>query len=230
MFNFIFTIILCFTYDCDRVFINKVYCILFYYFRINSQTPKLKDTHSKGYPPKSNTNAPENNSIGQQYNEIDITLGPYSFAKPLANTSSQGKLAADDDNEYSRIVSAVFDSPNVPEIINHAITNPGYNDVQTNNNKTNSMAYKDSANSLPNATISGDYCLAKPISKAGETNPYTDNADYDHLGNVKNRDDYTVKVYDHVPHIIDSDATYDHTTITICKSESDNYDHFDVQN
>lgn len=97
-------------------------------------------------------------------------------------------------------------------------------------NKTDSIGYKDSSNSLQNVMISDDYCLAKPISNPGEMDPYTDNADYDHLSNVMNREDNTVNVYDHVPNIIDSDVTYDHSTIHMSKPESDNYDHFNVQN
>lgn len=193
---------------------------IFLNFRFNCRKPQLKTSNIKKHE-----TTQENNTDGQ-YHEIDITLGPYSLAKPLSDENTHLEKAAEDDNAYSRIVSAVFDASTVDRKTNHCIENPGYNDVQTNNNKTNSIGYN--SNSLPNATISGDYCLAKPIPNPGEIDPYTDNADYDHLGNVKNRDDYTLKVYDHVPNIIDSDVTYDHSTITTCKSESDNYDHFDV--
>ncbi|CAC5396417.1 unnamed protein product [Mytilus coruscus] len=184
--------------------------------------------HNDGNPPKNNTCAHERNSDGQ-YHESDVTLGPYSFAKPLADTSVRSERAAEDENEYSRIVSAVFDASNCTEKTNNCIANPGYNDVQINNNKTNQIGYQQNSNSSTDEMRSDDYCLAKPISNPGEMDPYTYNADYDHLRNVKNREDNTVKVYDHVPNIIDSDVTYDHSTINICKSESDNYDHFDVQ-
>ncbi|XP_076084792.1 uncharacterized protein LOC143055517 [Mytilus galloprovincialis] len=200
-----------------------VVVVIIYRRRFMSKAPKLNDKRSK-------ENKHRNNVCDGQFHETSVTLGPYSFAKPLSDNNVRREKAAEDENEYSRIVSAVFAASNKNEETNNCNANPGYNDVQMNYNKTNPIGYKDSSNSLPNATISGDYCLAKPIPNPGEIDPYTDNADYDHLGNVKNRDNYTEKVYDHVPNIIDSDETYDHSTITICKSESDNYDHFDVQN
>ncbi|CAC5424329.1 unnamed protein product [Mytilus coruscus] len=198
--------------------------------RFNSKIPKLKDKHSEKDPSKSTTSEQEKISDGQ-YHEIDITLGPYSFAKPLADTYSRVNKAAEDENAYSRIVSAVFDTSNIPEKTNHVISNPGYNDLQIKvDTKNNPIGSQQSSNSLKDKVKPPDYCIAKPITDPGEMDPYTDNADYDHLCNVKNREENTVKIYDHVPNIIDSDATYDHSTINICTAESNNYDHFDVQN
>ncbi|CAC5408485.1 unnamed protein product [Mytilus coruscus] len=91
----------------------------------NSKTQQLKDNHNDGSPPKNNACAHERNSDGQ-YHESDITLGPYSFAKPLADTNVRSEKAAEDENEYSRIVSAVFDASNCTEKTNNCIANPGY--------------------------------------------------------------------------------------------------------
>lgn len=83
---------------------------------------------------------------------------------------------------------------------------------------------------MANTMTSADYCLAKPTDPVDLT-LYTDNTDYDHLNSVKHHQEKdNVNLYDHVPNIIDSDDTYDHSTINICKSDTNNYDHFNVQN
>lgn len=190
-----------------------------------SKTPKLNNNRSK----ENNVCAHDRNS-DSPYHETGITLGPYSFAKPLSDNNLRREKATEDENEYSRIVSAVFIASNQAEITNNCIANPEYNDVQINKNKPNQIGNQQNSNSLTDEMRSNDYCLAKPIADPGEMNPYTDNADYDHLRNVKYSEENTVKVYDHVPNIIDSDVTYDHSTINIRKAEYNTYDHFDTQN
>ncbi|CAC5424330.1 unnamed protein product [Mytilus coruscus] len=77
---------------------------------------------------------------------------------------------------------------------------------------------------------SSNYCLAKPISSntEEESDSYDINRDYDHLHNVKKKEDMKTTVYDHLPTAVTEDPTYDHSNF---KSASDNegyYDHFKI--
>ncbi|XP_071143388.1 uncharacterized protein [Mytilus edulis] len=143
----------------------------------------------------------------------------------------QVQKAAEDENEKSRVVSIIVDVSNIPEKTINAIANPGYNDLQVNvDTQTIQNGDQQGLNSMANTMTSADYCLAKPTDPVDLT-LYTDNADYDHLNSVKHHQEKdNVNLYDHVPNIVDSDDTYDHSAINMRTSESNNYDHFDVQN
>lgn len=141
-----------------------------------------------------------------------MTISSNTFEKPPPGNNSRVYVqkAAENENEY-------------------AIANPGYNDFQVKvDTKTNQNGDQQGSHSLANNIKSEDYCLAKPLTDTYEMNYHTDIADYDHLGSVKHKEKDNVNVYDHVPNIIDSDDTYDHSSINICKSDANNYDHFDV--
>ncbi|CAC5415271.1 unnamed protein product [Mytilus coruscus] len=73
---------------------------------------------------------------------------------------------------------------------------------------------------------SSNYCLAKPSSTEEESDPYDINKDYDHLNNVKMREDPITKVYDHLPTAVTDDPTYDHSNLTSALDNGDYYDHF----
>ncbi|CAC5396418.1 unnamed protein product [Mytilus coruscus] len=77
---------------------------------------------------------------------------------------------------------------------------------------------------------SSNVCLAKPktSNKEDESDPYDINRDYNHLYNVRKKEDQITKVYDHLPTTVTDDPTYDHSNL---KSVSDNgyyYDHFKI--
>ncbi|VDI79899.1 Hypothetical predicted protein, partial [Mytilus galloprovincialis] len=74
------------------------------------------------------------------------------------------------------------------------------------------------------------YCLAKPISSKTEeeSDQYAINRDYDHLDNVKQKEDPVTKVYDHLPTIVTEDPTYDHSNLKIVLDNEDYYDHFKI--
>ncbi|XP_052097066.1 uncharacterized protein LOC127732056 isoform X7 [Mytilus californianus] len=76
--------------------------------------------------------------------------------------------------------------------------------------------------------MSSDYCLAKPISSntEEESDPYEINKDYDHLNNVKKKEDPITKVYDHLPTTVTDDPTYDHSHLNSASDNGDYYDHF----
>lgn len=143
----------------------------------------------------------------------------------------QVQKAAEDDNENSRVVSSIVDASCLTEKTINAIANPGYNDLQVNvDTHTIQNGDQQGLNSMSNTMTSADYCLAKPTDPIDLT-LYTDNTDYDHLNSVKHhQENDNVNLYDHVPNIIDSDDTYHHSAINMRASESNNYDHFDVQN
>lgn len=187
--------------------------ISFYYFRLNCKSPIHKDNRNAGDPPKKNIYTQENNSEGH-HNAFDMTISSNTFAKPPAAHISRVYVqkAAEDENEY-------------------AIANPGYNDFQVKvDTKTNQNGDQHGLHPLAIDIQSEDYCLAKPLTDPCEMNHNTNNADYDHLRRVEHQEKESVNVYDHVPNIIDSDDTYDHSAINFHNSESNNYDHFDVQN
>ncbi|XP_076084798.1 uncharacterized protein LOC143055523 [Mytilus galloprovincialis] len=74
------------------------------------------------------------------------------------------------------------------------------------------------------------HCLAKPISSKTEeeSDQYAINRDYDHLDNVKQKEDPVTKVYDHLPTIVTEDPTYDHSNLKIVLDKEDYYDHFKI--
>ncbi|CAC5424335.1 unnamed protein product [Mytilus coruscus] len=75
---------------------------------------------------------------------------------------------------------------------------------------------------------SSNYCLAKPMSTntEEESDPYDTNKDYDHLNNVKKKEDPITKVYDHLPTAVNDDPTYDHSNLKSASDNGDYYDHF----
>lgn len=75
---------------------------------------------------------------------------------------------------------------------------------------------------------SSNYCLAEPIATntEEELNPYDINKDYDHLNNVKRKEDPITKVYDHLPTTVTDDPTYDHSNLKSALDNEDFYDHF----
>ncbi|CAG2248513.1 unnamed protein product [Mytilus edulis] len=154
----------------------------------------------------------------------------HSEGEPPKN-NTQVQRASEDANENSRVVSIIVDASNITEKTINAIANPGYNDLQVNvDTQTIQNGDQQGLNSMANTMTSADYCLAKPTDPVDLT-LYTDNTDYDHLNSVKHHQEKdNVNLYDHVPNIVDSDDTYDHSAINICKSDTNNYDHFDVQN
>ncbi|XP_052097067.1 uncharacterized protein LOC127732056 isoform X8 [Mytilus californianus] len=82
-------------------------------------------------------------------------------------------------------------------------------------------------NSSEGANFS-NYCLAKPITSSTEEelDPYDINKDYDHLNNVKKKEDQITKVYDHLPTTVTDDPTYDHSHLKSASVIGDYYDHF----
>ncbi|CAC5374864.1 unnamed protein product [Mytilus coruscus] len=212
------------------VIVVIVVIVVFTYRRFNSKIPNINDNRSEQDPPKNNMYTQEENSEGN-HRAIEITLGPNSFAKPLAANKTQVQKATVEHNEYSRIVSTVSDASNLTKKTSHCIANPGYNDLLLKaETKSNPNPNQQLSNSLTESMKSADYCVAKPITESSELSPYIEHADYDHLNSVKHQEKDSVNVYDHVPNIIDSDDTYDHSASNICKSSAYNYDHFDVQN
>ncbi|CAC5371759.1 unnamed protein product [Mytilus coruscus] len=212
------------------VIVAVVVIVVFTYRRFNSKSPKRKDIRSEGEPPKNNMYTKEKNSECQHY-AIDMALNPNSFAKPPEANNTKVQKAAEDEKENSRVVSTIVDASNLTKKTTNATANPGYNDLQVKvDTKTNQNEDPQSSNSMANTMKSEDYCLAKPLTYLGEMNSNTDNTDYDHLRSVEHHEKDSVNVYDHVPNIVDSDDTYDHSTINMRESESNNYDHFDVQN
>ncbi|CAG2199237.1 unnamed protein product [Mytilus edulis] len=77
------------------------------------------------------------------------------------------------------------------------------------------------------AANSSIYCLAKPIRSTTEeeSDEYGINKDYDHLYNVKKKEDPITKVYDHLPTTVTDDHTYDHSNLKSVSDNGDCYDH-----
>ncbi|XP_052097044.1 uncharacterized protein LOC127732047 [Mytilus californianus] len=200
-----------------------VVIVIFTYRRFNFKSPKRKANRSERDPPTNNMYRLEKHSEALS-NAIDMTVSPNSFTKPPSanNTKVHVQKAAEEEN---------VDASDLTEKTINAIANPGYNDLQVKvDTQTNQSGDKQGSNSLANTMTSADYGLAKTITDLGEMNINTDNTDYDHLSSVQLQEKDSVNVYDHVPNIIDSDDTYDHSAINMHKYESNNYDHFDVQN
>ncbi|XP_052097055.1 uncharacterized protein LOC127732053 [Mytilus californianus] len=196
--------------------------------RKSSKQPHMRTIRSEDFPKDKNSFTNENNSDGQ-YHEIDITTVDYTLAKPLSNNQEPKKKTTEDTNVYTRIVSSGFEIPNEANKINNAMSNPGYNDMNSKDrsNQDNNVNNKRTNPEVDKMAVS-DYDLAKPISDTEELDPYTANTDYDHLNNVKKLEMSDVKVYDHLKNATESDSTYDHSGVTV-RTDTENYEHFNVE-
>ncbi|CAC5408484.1 unnamed protein product [Mytilus coruscus] len=205
-----------------------VTAIFLYKRRKTSKQPHTRTIRNKNCSKDKNSYTNENNSDGQ-YHEIDITTVDYALAKPLSNNQEPKKKTKDDTNVYTRIVSFGFEIQNEANKTNNAISNPGYNDMNSKDrsNQDNNVNNKRTHPEVDKMAVS-DYDLAKPISDTEELDPYTANTDYDHLNNVKKHEMSDVKVYDHLKNATESDPMYDHSGVTV-RIDTENYEHFNVE-
>ncbi|XP_052097062.1 uncharacterized protein LOC127732056 isoform X3 [Mytilus californianus] len=183
----------------------------------------------------------------QKNSRLQDTVGLPSNYDPTSEAPIYNELDADNFDPQnaklncSRGVSNItydqVNSKNIPKPQNG--NQSANNSILTNLNSVE-LQRKDGQNEYEMAKVinvngnssevamSSDYCLAKPISSntEEESDPYEINKDYDHLNNVKKKEDPITKVYDHLPTTVTDDPTYDHSHLNSASDNGDYYDHF----
>ncbi|CAC5424334.1 unnamed protein product [Mytilus coruscus] len=166
-----------------------------------------------------------NNNISQTpvYNEIDReNLCPnnrkFNYPQTVSNFScdlvNSNKTAKSQNGHYSANHYIQTDMNSIEE-------RNDVGDVEGGKIKEHNVTldYSDVA-------IVSEYSLARPITE--ESDLYGINSDYDHLNNVKKKEDPITKVYDHLPTTVNEDPTYDHSNLKSVSNNDDNYDHFKI--
>ncbi|XP_052097068.1 uncharacterized protein LOC127732057 [Mytilus californianus] len=196
--------------------------------RLSKKTPTLHESQNNSRL-QDTVGLPSNyeTSKAPVYYEIDAeNFGPHSGK--LNCSRAVNNITYDQVNSYK-----IPKSQNVNQSTNSSIlTNLNSLELQRNVDPDEYEMAKviNVTGNSSEGVHSSNYCLAKPITSntEEESDPYDINRDYDHLNNVKKKEDPITKVYDHLPTTVTDDPTYDHSNLKSVLDNDGYYDHFTI--